>query len=873
MNKHSKAYRKYMATGIATAMVATIAAPVVSPLTVSADASQFSDVDENAWYYDNVNYLVDKGVLGGYTDGTLRPLGTLTRAEAAKMIADSLEIGTDANATLNFTDTKNGVWYTAPVAALVERGILNGFPDGSFRPNATVTRAEFAVMVKAAYMLEAEEGTGNNTTFPDVVAGSWYEGAVETLVNLGIVGGRTNGTFDPGATVLRAESAAFIHRTEVPSERIGYEEDEELSLGDVQVTTSNSGVTNVSVEVAGATAGLGATIEIFEDGATDEEAVYSESVPVEAGVAAADFSQLPLGNYVARVTVGEDEEALTAEAEFTVEALEIEEIVGTTTTVDAEAEEQFLTFSVNGEALPMAYLEDMGYEFEFLASNDDVVADARTGELDAASLQAGESFDYQVRVTGENDFELTSDVTTVSVESFATSIVSIDGADILFNDDVNSESGVISTSDDNISLADIAVEYRDGETTRLAADHVEGGERVFEFSSSDQTVALIDEDGVITPISDGDVTFTITAGGVDYEVEATVTSEEREATEAEVSKDEIGLVINGTDNFALTVRDQFGDAVKGFAESIEAVENSDEETILTAAYDPADGTDREGKVVVDVSADSANEGTGTLEIVNEAGDVLASLDVTVDADLEVASRSIELVNPSRDVEVDVNPFNADNNTLELVLNEYNESGLKIGGHNFNAEGRYTIESSNEDVLEVGGTPAADSTDGRFTVEAVAEGTATVQVKEGSIVRYETEVTVADTTPALAGASFVDGLDITSTEALAVEDIIDSLTFSGERGEAEVTYAVSDNNELVISLSDDNETVSVATISAFSVNVSDAGFYTDEDGDIFLGDAELESGFAAGTEGSIVLRLNRSGANNALITTVVTVDVN
>ncbi|MCM3760994.1 S-layer homology domain-containing protein [Alkalihalobacillus oceani] len=866
MNKHSKAYRKYMATGIATAMVATIAAPVVSPLTVSADASQFSDVDENAWYYDNVNYLVDKGVLGGYTDGTLRPMGTLTRAEAAKMIADSLEIGTNPNATLDFTDTKNGVWYTAPIAALVERGILNGFPDGSFRPNATVTRAEFAVMVKAAYMLEAEEGAGNNTTFPDVVAGSWYEGAVETLVDLGIVGGRTNGTFDPGATVLRAESAAFLHRTEVPSERIGYEEeDEELSLGDVQVTTNNTGVTNVSVDVAGATAGLGATIELFANGETDQEAAYSESVPVEAGVAAVDFSQLPLGDYVARVTVGEDEEALTAEAEFTVETLEIEEIAGTTTTVDAGADGQFLTFSVNGEALPMAYLEDMGYEFEFLVSDNNVLADARTGELNAANLEAGDSFDYQVRVTGENDFELTSDVTTVTVESFQTSIVSIDGADIRFNEDVHSESGVISTSDDNISLANIAVEYRDGRTASLSADR-----EVFEFSSSDQTVALIDEDGVITPISDGDVTFTITAGDVEYEVEATVTSEEREATEAEVSKEEIGLVIDGTDNFALTVRDQFGDAVKGFAETIEAVENSDGDTILTAAYDPADGTNSEGNVVVEVSADSANEGSGTLEIVNEAGDVLASLDVTVDADLEVASRSLELVNPSRDAEVDVNPFNADNNTLELVLNEYNESGLKIGGHDFSGEGRYTIESSNSDILSVENTPATDSTDGRFTVEAVAEGTATVQVKEGSIVRYETEVTVVDTTPTLAGASFVDGLEITSTEALAVDDIIDSLTFSGERGDAAVAYSV-DGDDLVISLSDDNETVSVATISAFSVNVSDAGFYQDGSNN-FLGNTDSVSGFAAGTEGSIVLRLNRSGANNALITTVVNVDV-
>ncbi|NEU30367.1 hypothetical protein GN156_06180 [bacterium LRH843] len=861
MGYKTKSYRKFIAAGLATAVVAA-AAPGAIP--VSAATSDFTDVDTNAWYYHNVDYLVNKGVLGGYSDNTLRPMATLTRAEAAAMIVNSLNIDVPKNPTLNFKDTKNGVWYTAPVAALVERDILKGFTDGSFKPNATVTRAEFAKMIVKAYELDKKDYEGE--AFPDLVPNAWYEEDINTLAAYGIVGGKPNGNFDPNATVLRSESAAFIHRVEVPTERIGYEV--ELSVDAVKATTNEAGVTTVAASVLGAEKNAEATVELFAKGDT-KKAIATATAGVKENAIAANFKELAVGEYVARVTVGKGEAAVSAEGEFTVEALKINEIKGLTTVVDTSTDKQLLAFSVNGETLSLDYLKGMGYTVEFLTSKD-VLVDTKTGEVNESKLTAGESFDYQVKVTGK-DFELTSKVATVAVESFATSVVSIESSDLLFNGDVKNTSGVISTLDKNISLANIEVEYKDGKTAKLAADHKEGDKNVFTYTSSNPKVALIDGKGNITPISDGKVTFTVKAGAVTSTINATVTSDVRKATKAAVSKDAIGLVTGGADNIALTVTDQFGDAVKSFAKAIDAVVNEDKDSILTATYN---GTDKEGKTVVNVKANAEKEGTGKLEIKNEQGDVLTSLNVKVDADKEVATRSLELADPSKDLELDLNKFETADNKVELVLNEYNKSGLKIGGHDFSAD-KYTISSSDEKVLTVSGT---DAKDGKITVTAKEEGSAKVQIKEGSIVRYEATIKVVDTTPTLAGASFANDVKITSTSALNVDDIIDSLTFTGEKGDAKVTYATGENNELIIRLTEGNVKEDVATVTAFSVDVKNAGFYEDK-GKFFLGqivkvndNSVTNGGFASKTEGTVVLRLNRTGENNAAITTAVSVDV-
>lgn len=835
-------YSKLMAAGVSMAIVAA-AVPAVQ----AEAASNFTDVKTDAWYYEHVDYLVNKGVLKGYDDNTFRPGNTLTRAEAAAIITSTLNLSTDENVKLPFKDTKDDAWYAKPIAALVDLGVIDGFNDGTFQPNAPVTRAQFAKMVVEAY--ELEEKKNAEITFKDVVDNAWFKDVVYTLAAYGIVGGKPNGNFEPNETVLRSEAAAFIHRTEVPEKRLHVEDEEKSVISNVVVNVNDANVVNVQASVND-TEEKQAEIVIFKDSTK----VASEIVEVKNNKVQASFKELPVGDYVAKITVGEEE----AEQAFKVEAIEVNSIVGTTTIVDADRDEQVLGFTVNGETISLNYLKEMGYKVEFLVSKENVLKNKETGELNKDHLISGDSFDYQVKLT-KGEQSVTSDVKTVAVESYASSIVSIDGAELYMNDGVKNVSGTISTQDSNVRLTNIAVNYRDGNSSKVDVNAHD-----FTFTSSDPTVALIDKQGRITPIADGRVTFTIKHGEVSDSITVNVTTEAREASKADVSSKLIGLVTERKTTIALTVIDQFGDPVKGFAVPIELVKNEDDDTILEAKYHAP--TDENGKTIIEVKA-LKNEGAGKLEIKNDEGDVLTSLHVTVDGDEKVASRALELADPSSDATIDVNPFLEEEHEVALVLREYNKAGLLVGVHDF-TNSPYTIESSDEDVLTV-----SKKVDGTIVAKAVGKGKASVQIKEGTIVRYDKEVTVLDTTPALANATFKNDLKITSTDALAIDDILDldSLTFSGEKGEASVAYEVDAKGSLIISLEEGAVKQTVATVSAFSVDIDDVGFFEDSQ-KIYLGNIKDEAGFAKDTDGTIVLRLNSTNKLHALTTAVIQVNV-
>ncbi|MGO4890250.1 S-layer homology domain-containing protein [Anaerobacillus sp. MEB173] len=206
-----KSYRKFLATSVAAAMVATGASAV------AADSS-FPDVTSGIWYADAVDYLVGKEAIKGFPDGTFKPSEGVTRAQAAQILVDAFGLEVSENPTLGFSDTKNDAWYSAAVEALVEAGIVEGFPNGTFQPNATITRAQLAKMVVELYELEADADV--TIPFTDTVKGAWYEAAVNTLYSLGVVEGTTKTTFAPNATVTRAQAAVFVHRTEVEEVRV-----------------------------------------------------------------------------------------------------------------------------------------------------------------------------------------------------------------------------------------------------------------------------------------------------------------------------------------------------------------------------------------------------------------------------------------------------------------------------------------------------------------------------------------------------------------------------------------------------------------------------------------------------------------------------
>lgn len=149
----------------------------------------------------------------GYEDGTIRPGNGITRAEAAtiffRLLTDEAR-GKYRSESSGYTDVASGSWYNNAVSTLSRMGILSGYADGSFRPGAGITRAEFA---KLAVSFFEYEGIKAENGFKDVAEGAWYARYVAAAAELGLVNGYEGGIFRPEAGITRAEASAIINRT------------------------------------------------------------------------------------------------------------------------------------------------------------------------------------------------------------------------------------------------------------------------------------------------------------------------------------------------------------------------------------------------------------------------------------------------------------------------------------------------------------------------------------------------------------------------------------------------------------------------------------------------------------------------------------
>ena len=145
----------------------------------------------------------------GYPDGTVRPDGSITRAEATTIFFRLLteESRTQLWATANsYSDVSAGQWYNNAVSTMTSAGIVNGYPDGTFRPNAPITRAE---MVKIIALFAKLDKTADR--FPDT-AGHWAEAYIRLAAGNGWIEGYPDGSFRPDRSITRAETVTMIDR-------------------------------------------------------------------------------------------------------------------------------------------------------------------------------------------------------------------------------------------------------------------------------------------------------------------------------------------------------------------------------------------------------------------------------------------------------------------------------------------------------------------------------------------------------------------------------------------------------------------------------------------------------------------------------------
>ena len=179
-------------------------------------ASQYAIVIDDKNHGENagqptLNTQDHDAYLLGYEDGTVRPEGSITRAEVATIFFRLL---TDESRdkfwsqTNDYTDVPADAWYNSAVSTLSNAGILDGYEDGTFRPDGNITRAEFATIT--ARFLEASYDGGNR--FPDI-DGHWAAEYINEAANAGIVDGYPDGTFQPQQFITRAEAVTMVNRT------------------------------------------------------------------------------------------------------------------------------------------------------------------------------------------------------------------------------------------------------------------------------------------------------------------------------------------------------------------------------------------------------------------------------------------------------------------------------------------------------------------------------------------------------------------------------------------------------------------------------------------------------------------------------------
>ena len=146
----------------------------------------------------------------GYPDGGVHPHATITRAETATIFFRLLTEKTRKdNLTKyhSFRDVPQGAWYNAAVATMAKLKIITGYPNGTFQPDAPVTRAEFAA-IAARF---DEKSARTTASFRDIY-GHWAERYISRSAELGWIRGYTDNTFRPDQSITRAEAMALINR-------------------------------------------------------------------------------------------------------------------------------------------------------------------------------------------------------------------------------------------------------------------------------------------------------------------------------------------------------------------------------------------------------------------------------------------------------------------------------------------------------------------------------------------------------------------------------------------------------------------------------------------------------------------------------------
>ncbi|MBD3917358.1 S-layer homology domain-containing protein [Paenibacillus sp. PR3] len=171
------------------------------------DNQSFSDIS-NHWGSSFIHKAVKLGIITGYENHTFRPNSPVTRAEFTAMIARAFALTPDASASFNDTGSS---WAAGYIGVLANKGAITGYSDGSFKPNAPISRAEMVVIISRILNLDIL-AAGQPVSFNDVSSSFWAANEIARASSANLVQGISASSFSPNGTTTRAEAATLIIR-------------------------------------------------------------------------------------------------------------------------------------------------------------------------------------------------------------------------------------------------------------------------------------------------------------------------------------------------------------------------------------------------------------------------------------------------------------------------------------------------------------------------------------------------------------------------------------------------------------------------------------------------------------------------------------
>ncbi|GGG14148.1 S-layer homology domain-containing protein [Paenibacillus abyssi] len=183
---------------------------------IAAAHKTFADLSGH-WANDDVSLLASKWLVDGMSESRFAPNEPLTRAQFAALLVRSLGLKEQSQIPV-FNDVNAGDWFAGAVGTAADKGLIQGFGNGDFRPDEEITREQISVMLLRAMNIAGAESS--DTSLDDALQGfgdrdtiaSWSEEAVSLIVESGLMEGRPNNSFDPQASTTRAEGVVVLKR-------------------------------------------------------------------------------------------------------------------------------------------------------------------------------------------------------------------------------------------------------------------------------------------------------------------------------------------------------------------------------------------------------------------------------------------------------------------------------------------------------------------------------------------------------------------------------------------------------------------------------------------------------------------------------------